>query len=226
MNEILSDEQKAQIQESLDATTFSLTDFLDRKWTFPSFTTTVYLDGATASKISGLDQKIYDLKGRMEKAQRSAKENSPGTLGAPAESAEVVEYRHRLEELEAERKRLTEVFRASALKVVFRQQFPSNELYKRATAKAKDAFPKLSEEQIDKDPEAAEYKGRYVMLYTLEGIYDYQGKQPAEELTIEHVRVLMDRLVPSERQKLDRHMMMALTGGDVMQRAADAGFPG
>src|SRR5690606_1637944 len=131
-----------------------------------------------------------------------------------------------LGELEAERKRLTEVFRASALKEVFRQQFPSNELYKRATAKAQAAFPQLSEEQIDKDPEAAEYKGRYVMLYTLEGIYDYQGKQPAEELTIEHVRVLMDRLVPSERQKLDRHMMMALTGGDVMQRAADAGFPG
>ena len=46
------------------------------------------------------------------------------------------------------------------------------------------------------------------------------------DLTVEKLDKLYARLVPSERQKLETNMVLAISGGNVMQRAADAGFPG
>ena len=101
---------------------------------------------------------------------------------------------------------------------------PSDEVHKESEKLTKRKFPNVKD--IDKDEEAATYRGKCLMLATIHGIYNHAGAQFGGDLTVEKLDKLYARLVPSERQKLESNMVLAISGGNVMQRAADAGFPG
>ena len=76
----LTEEQVAEL-ENLDAETFDLDEFLDRKWSYPAFSATVYLDGEKAGRINDIDRRVKDLRRTIEEKQKAAKR--PGPLPWP-----------------------------------------------------------------------------------------------------------------------------------------------
>lgn len=215
-------EKQVEELENLNPDTFDLDEFLDRKWNFPAFSATVYLDGEKAGQINELDKDIKQLQKVIEDKQKSSGQSGIGSLGGSYVSTQ--EEEDRLADLRAEREELAEEFRTSSLKFVFKLSEPSEDVHKRATEATKKKFPQVKD--LDKDNEAATYRGKCLMQATIHGIYNHTGARFGGELTVEKLDKLYARLVPSERGKLETNMVLAISGGNVMQRAADAGFPG
>lgn len=215
-------EKQVEELENLNPDTFDLDEFLDRKWNFPAFSATVYLDGEKAGQINELDKDIKQLQKVIEDKQKSSGQSGVGSLGGSYVSTQ--EEEDRLADLRAEREELAEEFRTSSLKFVFKLSEPSEDVHKRATETTKKKFPQVKD--LDKDNEATTYRGKCLMQATIHGIYNHAGARFGGELTVEKLDKLYARLVPSERGKLETNMVLAISGGNVMQRAADAGFPG
>lgn len=222
MSQNLSDETKEKIADSLDAATFNLGDFLNDKWDFPSFSETVYLDGNTAAQIAELDQKLHEVNGRLEKLDREA--NRTSSLGGSNHSA-VREAEAEKSKLEAQKAELATKFKESSLTIVFKLQKPANVLYKEASEQAAEQFPHMKAKEREESEEAINYQAKLLFIGAVDGIYNHEGKKHEGELTVNQVQKLYDSVVASERQKLERGMNFAITGGDVMKSAADAGFP-
>lgn len=219
----LTEEQVAEL-ENLNAETFDLDEFLDRKWSYPAFSATVYLDGEKAGRINDIDRRVKDLRRAIEEKQKTAKQSGGGSSLAGGTFADTYEEEQEISELREQREALSEEFRTSSLKFVFRLSMPSDEVHKESDKLTKLKFPNVKD--TDKDEEAATYRGKCLMLATIHGIYNHAGAQFGGDLTVEKLDKLYARLVPSERQKLETNMVLAISGGNVMQRAADAGFPG
>lgn len=219
----LTEEQVTEL-ESLDAGSFDLDAFLDEKWEFPTFYATVYLDGATAAEIHRVEEAISKVEQAKTRKQRAAK-RSEGELSGLAGSGRyaTVEEDEELERYEARRQELAERFKTKSLKVVFQLAKPADEVHKAVEKLAKAKFPGVKD--LSKDEAAEEYHGKLLMAQLVKGIYNYKGERFGGEVTVELMEKLYSKLVGSERQKLTQNMMLALSGGNVMQRAADAGFP-
>lgn len=219
----LTEEQVAEL-ENLDAETFDLDEFLDRKWSYPAFSATVYLDGEKAGRINDIDRKVKELRRTIEEKQKAAKQSGAVSSLVGGTYADTYAEEQEISELCEQREALSKEFRTSALKFIFRLSKPSDEVHKESDKLTKIKFPNVKD--IDKDEEAVTYRGKCLMLATIHGIYNHKGAQFGGDLTVEKLDKLYSRLVPSERQKLETNMVLAISGGNVMQRAADAGFPG
>lgn len=222
----LSDEKKQEIVDSLDAETFDLDNFLANQWEYPTFSCTVYLDGERAGKIAELEQQISEAEQKLTELQTKNQKQSSGSLAGPAKSREQLELEDRVDSLKKEREAAAVEFRKSALKVVFQQQGDSREALRYASKKTKEQFPHLSDKQIGEDPEADEYHAHWMMQQMIRDIYDYQGRRFQGEITFDRVQKLASSLVGGERNKLRTNLYQAMSGGNVMKQAADAGFPG
>jgi hypothetical protein len=224
----LTEEQVKELS-NLDAETFSLDAFLDQDWKFPAFSTTVYLDGERAGQIHELDEAIKRVtKQRSDKLNR-AKQNGTTSLAGITGNSMVDTYEEdaELERLEAERAKLHEKYKTSSLKIVFRLPEPADEVHKKALALTQVKFPDVKKERdLEKNDEAMDLKGNYLLLQIIEGIYNHAGARYGGELTVDTVKKLYAKLIPSERVRIQTNLGLAMSGGQVMQRAADAGFPG
>lgn len=221
----LSDEQRAEIENSVNAETFDLTEFLNNQWKFPRFTATIYLDGLSASRIAETNQEIDRLERELAKQERKQNKKD-GSLGAPSKPPELVQVEQELEQARNQHDELAATFRRSMLKIVFQQQRPSQEIHRQAVEATKKKFPELSDKEREDSTEANEYHTRVLMSETIRDIFDHQGRRYSGEVTFEQIERLTGMLVGSESQKLAQNMMLALNGGQVMKNAADAGFPG
>lgn len=217
-------EEQVKDLENLDAGSFDLDAFLDEKWEFPTFYATVYLDGATAAEIHRVEEAISKAEQAKTRKQRAAK-RSEGELAGLAGSGRyaTVEEDEQLERFEARRQVLADQFKTKSLKVVFQLAKPADEVHKDVEKLAKAKFPNVKD--LSKDEAAEEYHGKLLMAQLVKGIYNYKGERFGGEVTVELMEKLYSKLVGSERQKLTQNMMLALSGGNIMQRAADAGFP-
>jgi hypothetical protein len=220
-DEVLTEEQVAEFS-NLDADTFDLGEFLDGKWDFPIFHAAVYLDGASAGQISEIDQRVHEVRGVIEKAQRQNKGRSGSLVGnsyvdTSSEEAE-------LEELRTQRDELATRFKNSSLRFTFQLQESSTELNKRANEATRKKFPDVKD--IDADDDAAVHRGRVLMTGCIKEVRNHQGQKFGKAVDVGMIEKLYAQLVASERAKLEQNMVLAISGGDVMRRAADAGFPG
>lgn len=222
----LSDEKKQEIVNSLDAETFDLDRFLANQWEWPTFKCTVYLDGERAGKITELDEQIGEAEQKVSGLQSKNKQQTSGSLAGGGKSQEVREAEAYVDTLKNERKQLVAEFRKSALTVVFQQQKDSREVVRVATEKTKEKFSDLSDKERENDEDANEYHGHWLMQQLIRDIYDHQDRRFQGEITFDRVESLTARLVASERTKLRNNLFQALSGGNVMKQAADAGFPG
>lgn len=220
----LSEEKKQEIVDSLNADTFDLDDFLNDRWEYPKFTATVYLDGERAARIAELDEQISEAESNRDQHHNNAKPS--GSLAGGGKSRELESAEERVSALKTERASLAEQFHKSVLKVVFQQQNDSREVLRYATDKTKQAFPQLSDKDRENDEEANEYHGHWLMQQLIRDIYDHQGRKFQGEITFERVQKLASTVVGSERNKLRNNMFQALSGGNVIKQAVDAGFPG
>lgn len=217
-------EEQIKDLEDLDASSFDLEKFLDQDWEFPTFKATVYLDGATAAEIHQVEEAINQLEQAKARKQRAAKRSEGELTGlAGAGRYATIEEDEELERYEARRQVLADQFKTKSLKVVFQLAKPADEVHKDVEKLAKAKFPNVKD--LSKDEDAEEYHGKVLMSRLVKGIYNHKGDRFGGEVTVELMEKLYKKLVGSERQKLTQNMMLALSGGNVMQRAADAGFP-
>lgn len=222
----LSEEKKQEIVDSLDADTFDLDDFLANQWEYPTFKCTVYLDGERAARIVELDERIGEAEQKVNDLQNRSRQQTSGSLAGGGKGQEQKDAEARVDTLKNEREELAAEFRKSALTVVFQQQKDSREVVRVAADKTKEKFPHLSDKDRENDEDANEYHGHWLMQQLIRDIYDYQDRRFTGEITFERVQGLAVRLVGSERTKLRNNLFQALSGGNVMKQAADAGFPG
>lgn len=216
-------EKQIEELENLDAETFDLNDFLDQKWEFPAFTATVYLDGSTATRINEIDTEVKKLQHEIKEAQKEAKNQGYTSLGG-AVYADTDVQENRLAELRTEREELADSFRSSSLKFIFQLPESSDNIHKKATEMAKAKFPNVKD--VERDDEASTYRGKCLMVMVVKGIFNHKGAKFGGQVDVDMMEKLYAKLVPVERQKLETNMVLAISGGDVMRRAADAGFPG
>lgn len=222
--EILTEEQVKEFG-TLDADTFNLAEFLDQKWEFPVFHATVYLDGARAGEISEIDQRIHELQGVIEKATRKNSKAQSGSLGglAGASYTDTSAEEREVAELTVDRAELAEKFKTSSLKFTFQLSKPATELHKDADKATREQFPDVKD--LDADDEAVVCRGKHLMLGCIKEVRNHKGQKYGGTVDYAMLSRLYETLVPSERSKLEQNMVLAISGGDVMRRAADAGFP-
>lgn len=208
---------------ALDAQTFDIADFLEQKWEFPTFWCTVHLDGKSAGEVAEIDDRVSELRKAVKEKQRSG--GSGGSLGggggpvARAEEAEIAE-------LLAKRAPLSQKVADSALKVGFQLPYPAEEVRKEVEHVLGAKFAHLDEAKRRENDEYNTAWGIQMMVLCLKEVRNAKGQKNSRPLSFEDVRKLLDKLTSAEQMRLQQASTMAISGGNAMQRAADAGFPG
>lgn len=219
----------------LSAETFDLAAYLaEGTLEFPKYKGTVYMDAVTASAISD----ILEDKAKNEKALATARarqkleanRNAGSLAGAqtPNRDAEIADLEAKAQELEAKHRELDAKFQRSKLTLYFQLPEPANEITKKVQAEVKKRYPNAPAPTSAKalqDP-AYLFWGRYQMLLMLSEVCDWQGRKASAKPTMEQLDYLLDHMPQSENEKLSTASGLAFSGGDQIQRAVDAGFPG
>lgn len=218
--DILPEGKIEEIEDSVSAPTFDLNAFIEDRWDFPSFTTTVYLDGASAGRIAELEERIKQLTKKSSEAGRES-DGGLGSLGAAPSPAE--------QELEAANKEIEELrsrVQASALKFVLKLSESSAEVNRSIEKVLKQRYPNMTDKQREQDEDAQFDRMLLMTKACVHKIYNSRGAEYREEVSEALLKKLHSKLVQSEWVKLQNNTLMAWTGGNVMQRSVDAGFPG
>lgn len=218
--DILPEGKIEEIEDSVSAPTFDLNAFIEDRWDFPSFTTTVYLDGASAGRIAELEERVKQLTKKSSEAGRES-DGGLGSLGAAPSPAE--------QELEAVNKEIEELrsrVQASALKFVLKLSESSAEVNRGIEKVLKQRYPNMTDKQREQDEDAQFDRMLLMTKACVHKIYNSRGAEYREEVSEALLRKLHSKLVQSEWVKLQNNTLMAWTGGNVMQRSVDAGFPG
>lgn len=215
----LSDEQRKKIEESVDVASFDLGAFLDDKWEWPSFHATVHLDGASAARIAEIKQEIDNLAKKAAKSQEDS-----GGLGSLGSSNGKIQAQ--IEKLNAEGAELQRKLKGSALKLTFRLSEPGGTIHKKIDEEVKNRFPELTKDERESSEEATLLRAILMVKHSLYQVHNGAGALYKGVVDENMVRSLYSKLIPSEWVKVQNNMMLAFTGGNVMQQAVDAGFPG
>lgn len=218
--DILPEGKIEEIEDSVSAPTFDLNAFIEDRWDFPSFTTTVYLDGASAGRIAELEERVKQLTKKSSEAGRES-DGGLGSLGAAPSPAE--------QELEAANKEIEELrsrVQSSALKFVLKLSESSAEVNRGIEKVLKQRYPNMTDKQREQDEDAQFDRMLLMTKACVHKIYNSRGAEYREEVSEALLRKLHSKLVQSEWVKLQNNTLMAWTGGNVMQRSVDAGFPG
>ena len=218
--DILPEGKIEEIEDSVSAATFDLNAFIEDRWDFPSFTTTVYLDGASAGRIAELEERVKQLTKKSSEAGREPV-GGLGSLGSAPSPSE--------QELEAANKEIEELrsrVQSSALKFVFKLSESSAEVNRGIEKVLKQRYPNMTDKQREQDEDAQFDRMLLMTKACVHKIYNSRGAEYREEVSEALLRKLHSKLVQSEWVKLQNNTLMAWTGGNVMQRSVDAGFPG
>lgn len=218
--DILPEGKIEEIEDSVSAATFDLNAFIEDRWDFPSFTTTVYLDGASAGRIAELEERVKQLTKKSSEAGRES-DGGLGSLGAAPSPAE--------QELEAANKEIEELrsrVQSSALKFVFKLSESSAEVNRGIEKVLKQRYPNMTDKQREQDEDAQFDRMVLMTKACVHKIYNSRGAEYREEISETLLKKLHNKLIQSEWVKLQNNTLMAWTGGNVMQRSVDAGFPG
>lgn len=210
---------------ALEAETFDIGDFLNQEWEFPTFWCTVHLDGKSAGEVAALDERIEELNKRIKTKARENRTASSGSLGGPS-GPDVRAEEAEIERLRAEREPLSAKVAASALKVAFQLPRPAEQIRKETEEFLDTRFKHLPKDKRRDDDEYNVAWGVQTMALCLKEIRNAKGQKNSRALSFEDVRKLLDKLTSAEQMRLQQASTMAISGGNAMQRAADAGFPG
>src|SRR5690606_15140476 len=116
--------------------------------------------------------------------------------------------------------------KGSALKLTFRRREPGSTGHKKIDEEAKHRFPQFTKEEREADEDATRLRAVRMLKHALQRVRNGAGALIHGGGDEGMGRSLHSKLIPSEWVKVQNNMMLAFTGGNVMQQAVDAGFPG
>ena len=181
----MTDQEQAPEVELPKAETFDLGEWLDKKATYPKFTTTVYLDRQSAASISQLDEEAKKLKKVVDKAEKDVSSGDPfASIGESTPSSkEHKAAAKKLNELRKQRQELLERLQSSAVKIVFRVK--DQDFHKRVTDQLIEKYKDRLEDttatavyELAKDDEqVASMQGHLQLLETISEMTNAEGKK-------------------------------------------------
>lgn len=217
-----------------DAATFDLGAWVQGKATYPRFTTTVYLDQDAAAKAAALNDTIKELTKKADKAYEASMGSQPNAslVDTATASHDHQKYKQERDKAVAEQNKYVEQLKKSALTLVFGVKDRNHQ--KNVNTALKEKFPQLkdhSEQQILKavqeDEEIATAQAYLRLKETLVEITNADGHQvDMSQVTVDQITNLVESLPAKSQSRVHYNMMQAVTGGNVVDEAIDAGFPG
>jgi len=233
----MSEQEQEQVPEVElpKAGTFDLGEWLDKKSTYPKFSPTVYLDGESAAQVSQIDTRLKELEKTATKAEKEAYSTDPfASVADPgAASQRHSEAVKQISQLQKKRSELVEKLKTSAVTLTLSMK--DDQLHKRVEAEMRKRFAEELKNDhndstynlVSNNDEAANMQGVLQLKDTIQDITNAEGKKAnLANLTTEGLERFMNSLTNSDRIKVMRNMNLAITGGNIVDQAIDAGFPG
>lgn len=226
-----------EFEVDLDAGSFDLGEWLSGKTTTTRYTTTVRTDKDAFRRVIELQEKGRELHAEITEAEEAAKKSA-----GSASIGEVTPAASRLKELKEEFAQLKEehdlarkTLDASKLTVVFSADKPN--VNKGLMSVLQDHFPEVLQGQeitqsnlmrvAREHPEVLEKQNSLMLHETIESITNAKGQVVRRgDITPEQVDQLIASVGIPDRDKLIRHMGLAINSSSLTEEAIDAGFPG
>lgn len=211
-------------QEQMDPGTFDLGEWVQGHSTYPRFTATVYLDRDAAAQAVEIKREIDKL--RKQKSKDSDEANAWSSI---ADAQMLPE--NQILELEERHQELMRKLKSSETKLVFGVK--ERNVDKRINDKLRDEFEQLKGvsdrklmEMVAEDEEIAARRSALQLKETIVEITNAKGqKANLAKLTPDALKDFVEGLTNRDLGKVFSNMQQAITGGNVVDEAVDAGFP-
>lgn len=240
----MSDQEEQKI-EAPDAGDFDLMSWMDGNHTYPEYTVTVYLDKAAVAKSNALAAEIEKLTSERNTVEE-ALERSAGHSSLADTSSRAGRHGEIAKELKAKRAEREKVMagaKGSALKIVLRKPPVDEDVDGSAfdsTRKAMaERYPehasvlnnvmdqKAMQELFFANPHLAHEQNVLMWHYMVASVTTANGNvvERGPKLTEEVLSNLIKRLDPSDTNRVQSNMNLAMSGSELREDQIDAGFP-
>lgn len=226
-----------EFEVDLDAGSFDLGEWLSGKTTTARYTTTVRTDKDAFRRVIELQEKGRDLHAEITEAEKSAEKSAgSGSIGevSPA-AARVVELKEEFAKLKKEHDEARKALDASELTIVF--SATGGSVNKGIMTVLQEHFPEVLQggeisqsnlmRVVREHPEVLEKQNSLMIHDTIESITNAKGQVVRRgDITLEQVEQLIASVGVPDREKLARHMGLAINSSSLTEEVIDAGFPG
>jgi hypothetical protein len=226
-----------EFEVDLDAGSFDLGEWLSGKTTTARYTTTVRTDKDAFRRVIELQEKGRDLHTEITEAEKSAEKSAgSGSIGevSPA-AARVVELKEEFAKLKKEHDEARKALDASELTIVF--SATGGSVNKGIMTVLQEHFPEVLQggeisqsnlmRVVREHPEVLEKQNSLMIHDTIESITNAKGQVVRRgDITLEQVEQLIASVGVPDREKLARHMGLAINSSSLTEEVIDAGFPG
>lgn len=226
-----------EFEVDLDAGSFDLGEWLSGKTTTARYTTTVRTDKDAFRRVIELQEKGRDLHTKITEAEKSAEKSAgSGSIGevSPA-AARVVELKEEFAKLKKEHDEARKALDASELTIVF--SATGGSVNKGIMTVLQEHFPEVLQggeisqsnlmRVVREHPEVLEKQNSLMIHDTIESITNAKGQVVRRgDITLEQVEQLIASVGVPDREKLARHMGLAINSSSLTEEVIDAGFPG
>jgi hypothetical protein len=226
-----------EFEVDLDAGSFDLGEWLSGKTTTARYTTTVRTDKDAFRRVIELQEKGRDLHTEITEAEKSAEKSAgSGSIGevSPA-AARVVELKEEFAKLKKEHDEARKALDASELTIVF--SATGGSVNKGIMTVLQEHFPEVLQggeisqsnlmRVVREHPEVLEKQNSLMIHDTIESITNAKGQVVRRgDITLEQVEQLIASVGVPDREKLARHMGLAINSSTLTEEVIDAGFPG
>lgn len=226
-----------EFEVDLDAGSFDLGEWLSGKTTTARYTTTVRTDKDAFRRVIELQEKGRDLHAEIMEAEKSAEKSAgSGSIGevSPA-AARVVELKEEFAKLKKEHDEARKALDASELTIVF--SATGGSVNKGIMTVLQEHFPEVLQggeisqsnlmRVVREHPEVLEKQNSLMIHDTIESITNAKGQVVRRgDITLEQVEQLIASVGVPDREKLARHMGLAINSSSLTEEVIDAGFPG
>jgi hypothetical protein len=226
-----------EFEVDLDAGSFDLGEWLSGKTTTARYTTTVRTDKDAFRRVIELQEKGRDLHTEITEAEKSAEKSAgSGSIGevSPA-AARVVELKEEFAKLKKEHDEARKALDASELTIVV--SATGGSVNKGIMTVLQEHFPEVLQggeisqsnlmRVVREHPEVLEKQNSLMIHDTIESITNAKGQVVRRgDITLEQVEQLIASVGVPDREKLARHMGLAINSSSLTEEVIDAGFPG
>lgn len=232
----MSEEHTAEAVE-LDPGAFDLGSWLAGKSTSTTYTTKVRTDLESFRRVVELQERGQQVHADLVEARKAAEKSAgSASLGevTPA-AAEVDELTKEFESLRKEYNRAAKLLKASELTIVFSAD--DRKAQRGLMPVIQEHFPEvlagteLTQSKVmslmREHPEIMEKQNAVMLHSTIASITNSRGgKVVRGQIELADVEKLIASVGNPDREKLYRHMNLAINSSNLTEEAIDAGFPG
>ncbi len=240
----MSDQEEQKI-EAPDAGDFDLMSWMDGNHTYPEYTVTVHLDKAAVAKSNALATEIEELiseRNAVEEAlERKTEHSSLADTSSKAERHGAIGKE--LKAKRAEREKVMAGAKGSALKIVLRKPPVDDDedgsAFDSVRKTLAERYPehasvlnnvmdqKAMQELFFANPHLAHEQSVLMWRYMVASVTTASGNvvERGPKLTEEVLSNLIKRLDPSDTNRVQSNMNLAMAGSELREDQIDAGFP-